>query len=199
MPREGTLPVDKDTKLANEAQRYLLSITDDLFQGPAQDKILSELRAAPFASLFVLSRTAQSTEVRREAAKILKARLREDASRPSQPPPPAYVPTNGEGTAELPAAVATHRHFYKFFQDGYWVLATRKGIRVATFHTEAQLDHWWRRLKRQRGRILTKVHRDTPPESGLPAQPPESRGESLSLEGQSPCSRDCDATEPSHS
>jgi hypothetical protein len=55
--------------------------------------------------------------------------------------------------------LATARHFYKFAEEEQWVLSTRKGVRIATFNNEADLDHWGRGLKKQRGRILTTVRR----------------------------------------
>jgi len=48
------------------------------------------------------------------------------------------------------------------------VLTTRGGVRVAVFPSEAELDRWWLGLKKQRGRILTRVRRGAPPGSELP-------------------------------
>jgi hypothetical protein len=55
----------------------------------------------------------------------------------------------------------TARHFYKFSDDDQWVLTTRSGVKIAAFASEADLDRWWRGLKKQRGRILTRVRRGT--------------------------------------
>ena len=137
------------------ALQHLLSIDDELSQGPAREGILAQLQAAPSASLFILSRKAQSEEVRYEAATILTARLHEDEA---DNPESAFATAVSQG--ELPAELATHRHFYKFADDDGWVLTTRSGIQVAAFASEAELDRWWRGLKKQRGRILTRVRRD---------------------------------------
>ena len=144
-------------ELQSGALQQLLSISDELPQGPLREGIFAQLRAAPSASLFILSREAQSEEVRCEAATILSARLREDDAQSPESPP-----TDAVSQGELPAELATHRHFYKFPENEGWVLTTRSGTRVAVFSSEAELDQWWRGLKKQRGRILTRVRRDKP-------------------------------------
>jgi hypothetical protein len=144
--------MDEGRGLSQEALQQRLSVAAGLGEGAARADVLAQLRAAPSAALFILSRRARSEDVRREAGEILSARLREDAAcRPEPSPSSATIP------GELPAALAAHRHFYKFSEHERWVLATRSGIRVATFNSEAELDRWWRGLKKQRGRILTKV------------------------------------------
>jgi len=106
-------------ELQSGALQHLLSITDELPQGPVREGILAQLRATPSASLFILSKKAQSSEVRCEAATILTARLHEnDANCPESPP------FNAVSQGELPAELATHRHFYKFSEDECWVLTT---------------------------------------------------------------------------
>ena len=135
--------------------RQLLSRTDELPPGPEREGILAQLQSAPSAALFILSRDSQSEGVRCEAAAVLSARLRGDDA--TGPEPPSF---NAANQGELPAELATHRHFYKFAEGGGWALTTRSGIRVATFASEAELDQWWRGLKKQRGRMLTKVRRD---------------------------------------
>lgn len=137
--------------------QQLLSLGDELPAGPAREGVLAQLRAAPSAALFILSRESQSEAVRGEAAAVLSARLRDDDVAPPEPPP--FDPVSQR---ELPAELATHRHFYKFPEGEGWVLTTRSGIKVAVFASEAELDQWWRGLKKQRGRILTRVRRDKP-------------------------------------
>jgi hypothetical protein len=141
--------LDEQKRLENDSLHHLLSITDDVFRESERDDILAQLREAPAASLFVLSRTAASEEVRSEAATLLNARLRESED---------DIPSsNAPNLEELPPELATHRHFYKFCEDSRWVLTTRSGVRVTTFASEAELDQWWHRLKWQRGRILTRT------------------------------------------
>ena len=113
-----------------------------------------QLRAAPSATLFILSRESKSKEVRCEADTMLSARLRGDDANCPEP-----APFNAVSQGELPAELATHRHFYKFSEGEGWVLTTRSGIRVAVFSSEAELDQWWKGLKKQRGRIITRVRR----------------------------------------
>jgi len=152
---------------SQEALNQILSVADGLPHGPTLDGILVQLHAASLASLFILSQKAQSKEVRCEAAKIMNARLHEDDHCGPESPTSDAV-----SLGELPPKLATHRHFYKFFEDERWVLTTRSGIRVGTFPSEAELDFWWQGLKKQRGRILTRRRRGSPPGSELPPQPP---------------------------
>jgi hypothetical protein len=139
----------------SEAFQYLQSIGGELPPGPMRESILAQLRAAPSASLFILSRKAQSADVRCEAATILTARWHEDDASPEP------APFDAVSQRELPAELATHRHFYKFSEGERWVLTTRSGVKVAVFSSETELDQWWRGLKKQRGRILTGVRRGT--------------------------------------
>ena len=145
--------------LSQEAVDQLLSVADGLPDGPARAEMLGKLQTASFASLYVLSRKAQSSEVRCKAAEILDSRLHADESGNPEPPPPDVV-----SLGELPPNLAVHRHFLKFCEGQQWVLTTRSGVRVATFPSEAELDQWWLRLKKQRGRILSRVQRGTPSE-----------------------------------
>ena len=140
----------KAKTLSQEAINRLLSVADGLPQGPTLDDILAQLHSASLAAVFILSRKAQSREVRDEAAKIVKARLHDDDNGPE---PPLF---DALSQGELPPNLATHRHFYKFPEDQWWVLTTRSGIRVGAFPSEAELDCWWLGLKKQRGRILTR-------------------------------------------
>lgn len=141
---------------SKESLQYPMSISDPIPEGK-QDDIAVELREAPSASLFMLSRQAQSSGVRSQAAKALDGRLREeDQSTPGTSPTSDAI-TRGE----LPPELATVRHFYKFPEGEQWVLTTRSGIKVAAFDSEGDLDHWWGGLKKQRGRILTRVRRPT--------------------------------------
>jgi hypothetical protein len=148
--------MDENKNLPNKTQQYLLSIPDALSAGTLGD-IAVQLRDAPSAFLFVLSRQAQSSEVRSEAARALHARLHENDPVGSGSSPHSDAVTQGE----LPPELATARHFYKFSDDDQWVLTTRSGVRIAAFASEADLDRWWRGLKKQRGRILTRVRRGT--------------------------------------
>jgi hypothetical protein len=148
--------MDENKTFSNEMLQYLLSIPDPLPEGKQGD-VRVQLREAPSASLFVLSRQAQSSEVRSEAARALDARLREgDDSGPG-----AALHSDAVARGELPPELATARHFYKFPEDEQWVLSTRSGVRIATFSSEADLDRWWRGLKKQRGRMLTRVRKAT--------------------------------------
>ena len=149
--------MDEPKRLANDALHHLLSITDDAFLESVRDDLLTPLREAPAASLFVLSRKALSREVRSEAAAVLNARLREDED--------GLPPSDAADPKELPPELAAHRHFYKFCEDGQWVLTTRSGVRVTVFPSEAELDQWWRKLTWQRGRILTRIRRETSPDA----------------------------------
>jgi hypothetical protein len=148
--------MDGNKTLSNEMLQYLLSITDPLPEA-SQGDILVKLRDAPLASLFVLSRRAESSKIRSEAANALNARLREDDDPSSTSSPHSEAVSRGE----LPPELATARHFYKFPENEQWVLTTRKGVKIADFGSEADLDHWWRGLKKQRGRILTRVRKTT--------------------------------------
>jgi hypothetical protein len=148
--------MDEHGSFSNEMLQYLLSIPDPLPEGKQGD-IRAQLHRAPSASLFVLSRQAQSAEVRCEAARALDARLREGDDSGAA----ASRHWDAVARGELPPELATARHFYKFPEDEQWVLATRSGVRVATFSSEADLDHWWRGLKKQRGRMLTRVRKAT--------------------------------------
>jgi hypothetical protein len=150
--------MDQGQQPANETLHYLLSISNGPPQGPAWDAVLAQVRGASTASLFILSRKAQSSDVRREAAAALNARLHE----PGDGGPAKPSSADAVSQDELPPELATHRHFYKFSEGEQWVLATRSGVRVAEFPSEAELDQWWRGLRKQRGRILTKVRRSTP-------------------------------------
>ena len=138
--------MDQGQQPADETLVYLLSLTDAPPQGPAWDSILAQVHGASTASLFVLSRRAQSSEVRREAAAALNSRLHEPGDGGSEKPSSDVV-----SQGELPPELATHRHFYKFSEGEQWVLATRSGVRVAAFRSEAELDQWWRGLRKQRG------------------------------------------------
>ena len=156
----------EDAKDSDETLHDLLSVAGDLPEGSGREDVLARLRAASSSSLFVLSKKAQSSDVRCEAAKALEARLREgNVPMTSQDSRGANL---SDGSSALPPDVAKSRHFYKFCENERWVLTTRSGVRIATFPSEAELDRWWQRLKRQRGRILTKVARGTPPESESP-------------------------------
>lgn len=148
--------MDENKHLPNERLQSLLAIPDPLPEGML-DGIAVQLRAALLPSLFVLSRRAQSSAIRSEAAATLDARLHEDDEAPESSPSADAV-----ARGELPPELATARHFYKFSEGDQWVLTTRSGVRIATFASEADLDRWWRGLKKQRGRILTRVRRDTP-------------------------------------
>jgi len=152
--------------LSREALNQLLSVADGLPDGPTLDELLVQFHAASLASLFILSRKAISKEVRCEAAKIVNARLHEDDPCDTESPI-----SNGVSQHELPPKLATHRHFYKCFEDERWVLTTRSGIRVGIFSSEAELDFWWQGLKKQRGRILTRKRGGLPPGSEPPQQP----------------------------
>jgi hypothetical protein len=158
--------MNETTVLSQETLDKLLAVADGLPDGPTLDEILVQLHSASLASVFILSRKAQSREVRGEAAKIVSARLHEDDNGPE---PPAF---DAVSQGELPPKLATHRHFYKFPEDQQWVLTTRSGVRVGTFPSEAELDRWWLGLKKQAGRILTRKRKGTPPGSELPPQPP---------------------------
>ena len=148
----------EDSASANEMLEYLLSIPDPLPE-EKRGEILTKLHEAPLASLFTLSRRALSPEVRSEAAQTLNARLRE-GDEPAAENTPASDPfAEAVGRGELPPELATARHFYKFPEAERWLLTTRNGIKVADFGSEADLDHWWRGLKKQRGRILTRVRK----------------------------------------
>ena len=151
---------------SEEAVNQLLMLADGLPHGPTLDEIRGQLQAASLASVFILSRKAQSSEVRSEAAKIVNARLHEDDNGPE---PPAF---DAVSQGELPPKLATHRHFYKFCEDQRWVLTTRSGIRIGAFPSEAELDRWWLGLKKQTGRILTRKRRGAPPGSESPPQLP---------------------------
>ena len=74
--------MNKAKVLTQEALDQLLSVTDGQLHGPTLDEILVQLRAAPWVSVLILSRKAQSSEVRCEAAKIVNARLHEDENGP---------------------------------------------------------------------------------------------------------------------
>ncbi len=143
--------------LSEEAINDLLLVADGLPHGPTLDEIRGQLHAASLASVFILSRKAQSSEVRCEAAKIVDARLHEDDNGPE---PPAF---DAVSQGELPPKLATHRHFYKFCEDHQWVLTTRSGVRIGVFPSEAELDRWWLGLKKQPGRILSRKRRVTLP------------------------------------
>ena len=144
----------ENKNFSNETLQYLLSIPDPLAAGTLGDFAV-RLREAPLASVFALSRKAQSSEIRSEAERVVNARLREDDSAGPESSPHAEAVARGE----LPAELATARHFYKFPENEQWVLTTRSGIRIAAFPSEADLDHWWRGLKKQRGRIITRGRR----------------------------------------
>ncbi len=148
--------MDENKNFSNETLQHLLSIPDPLPAGMLGG-IAGQLRAAPLASVFVLSRKAQSSEVRTEAGRLVNFRLREDDPVGSESSPHSDAVTRGE----LPPELATARHFYKFPEGEQWVLTTRSGVRIAAFLSEADLDHWWRGLKKQRGRIITRVRRGT--------------------------------------
>jgi hypothetical protein len=149
--------MDENTNFSNETLQQLLSIPDPLPAGTLDD-IAVQLREAPLSSVFVISRKAQSSEVRSKAERAVNARLREDGPVDPETSPHAAAVNRGE----LPPEVATARHFYKFCEDEQWVLTTRSGIRIAAFPSEADLDHWWRGLKKQRGRIITKARKGKP-------------------------------------
>ena len=156
--------------LSQEALDQLLAVADGLADGPTLDEILIQLHTASLASVFILSRKARSKEVRCEAAKIVQARLHEDDNGPA---PLAF---DAVSQGELPPNLATHRHFYKFFEDERWMLSTRSGIRVGVFPSEAELDRWWLGLKKQRGRILTRK-RPKPSNGGeVTSEPGGNRG-----------------------
>ena len=165
-PSENRKFMNESKILSQEVINHLLVVADGLPHGPTIDEILVQLHAASLASVFILSRKAQSSEVRCEAAKIVNARLHEDDNGPE---PPAF---DAVSQGELPPKLATHRHFYKFLEDQRWVLTTRNGIRIGAFPNEAELDRWWLGLKKQPGRILTRKRRGMPPGSELPPQPP---------------------------
>lgn len=155
----------EDAKDSDEILRDLMSVVGNLPEGSGREDILARLRAASSASLFVLSKKAQSSDVRCEASKVLEARLREG----EVPAPPDSGGANlSDGSSVLPPELAKNRHFYKFCEDERWVLTTRSGVRIASFPSEAELDRWWLRLKRQRGRILTKVRKGAPPDAESP-------------------------------
>jgi hypothetical protein len=139
----------------NETLQDLLSVADPLPAAALSD-LPARLRDARAASLFTLSRQAQSSEVRAEAAKALSARLREDHPVAADEKSPQ---ADAIARGELPPELATARHFYKFSDEDQWVLTTRSGVKVASFASEADLDRWWRGLRRQRGRILTRVRK----------------------------------------
>ena len=143
--------MEENKNFSNETLQHLLSIPDPLAAGTLGD-IAVRLRDAPLASVFALSRKAHSSEIRSEAEQAVNARLREDDPANPESSPHADAVARGE----LPPEVATVRHFYKFREGEQWVLTTRSGIRVAAFPSEADLDHWWRGLKKQRGRIITR-------------------------------------------
>ena len=72
--------MDQDKSLAEEALDQLLAIAEGLPNSAGAPcltiaEIQDQLQAAPLSSLFILSRNAQSSEVRREAAKILSQKL----------------------------------------------------------------------------------------------------------------------------
>lgn len=146
--------MDENKNCPIEGPQYLLSISDPLPDG-MRDDIAARLREAPLASLFVLSRQAQSSEVRSEAAAALNDRMRDDDDSASATSPSLDAVARGE----LPPDLATARHFYKFSEDDQWLLTTRSGVRIAAFASEDELDRWWRGLRKQRGRILTRVRK----------------------------------------
>lgn len=146
--------MDENKYFANEKLQHLLSVADPLPAGTLGN-IAMQLREAPLASVFVLSRKAESSEIRSQAEKVVNARLREGNPSAIESSPHSDAVTRGE----LPPDVAMARHFYKFPEGEQWVLTTRSGIRIASFPSEADLDHWWRGLKKQRGRIITRVRR----------------------------------------
>jgi hypothetical protein len=133
--------------------QQLLSVTDAACDEEFRSVLPANLCTAPSASLFILSRRALAEAVRAEAEKVLSARLHEGEA-------PEAPPAEAVNSDTLPPEYATHRHFYKFCEGQRWVLTTRSGLRITAFDTEADLDQWWRRLKKQRGRILTRVQRD---------------------------------------
>jgi hypothetical protein len=146
--------MDENKYFSNETLQHLLSVPDPLPAGTLGN-IAIQLREAPLASVFVLSRKAESSEIRSEAEKAVNARLREDGPAGIESSPHSDAVARGE----LPPDVATARHFYKFPEGEQWVLTTRSGVRIASFPSEADLDHWWRGLKKQRGRIITRVQK----------------------------------------
>lgn len=152
--------MSEQKRLANDALQHLLLITDDDFQESVREDLLAPLCTAPTKSLFILSREAATQDVRFEAEAVLTARLREDREDEDIAPP-----VDAANPEELPPELATHRHFYKFCENGRWVLTTRSGVRVTAFANEAELDQWWHGLKRQRGRILTRRRRETSPDA----------------------------------
>ena len=141
---------------SDQTLQYWLSVRDDACQGAAAGALPALLRSAPSASLFILSRRAACGLVRAEAEKALTARL------PAADAAETAAPAGAAACSELPPELASHRHFYKFAEQQRWVLATRSGRRIASFASEAELDRWWGGLKKQRGRMLTRVRRDVP-------------------------------------
>ncbi len=170
----------------------LLSVTDETFLGPANSDILARLSAAPLKSLFLLSRRATLPELQREAEKVLNARLREGSS----DSPPVGAKRKGSGNAQakrtpvkpeqlligiggqskhaLPPILAKIKHFFKYCDGEKWVLTTDNGIGVAVFNSEADLDHWWKKLTGRKGRTLTSVQKVKPPDVDFSKQSSES-------------------------
>ena len=180
----------------------LLSVTDETFVGPANTDIVARLSATPLKSLFVLLRHATSLELQREAEKLLNARLQEGSS----DSPPAGAKRKGSGNAQtkaiqvepqqllvgvkalgtsqsskpgkhaLPPILAKIKTFFKYCEDGKWILTTDNGIRVAVFNSEADLDQWWKKLTGRKGRTLTSIQKVKPPDVDLSKQSSESPG-----------------------
>lgn len=170
----------------------LLSLTDEMFLGPANSDILARLSAASLKSLFVLSRRATSLELQREAERVLNARLREGSggfppagakrkgSSKTTPVTPQQVLIGIGGQSRtkhtLPPILAKIKTFFKYCEDGKWILTTDNGIRVAVFNSEADLDQWWKKLSGRKGRTLTSVQKVKQPDVDLSKQSSESPG-----------------------
>jgi hypothetical protein len=151
--------MDESEKPLDAARCDLQSISDEQFRGLSHAGIMARLNDESSASLFVLSKKAQSKELQAAAANTLETRLRQDEP-PAEPTAAAADAAQVEQSlTELPPELATARHFYKFAEGDRWVLSTRSGVRVRTFADEAELDRWWLGLKKQRGRILTTRRR----------------------------------------
>ena len=52
----------------------------------------------------------------------------------------------------IPASMAGVTHGRKYQEQGLWILASKRGMRIAAFRSEDALNEWWQRFQKSRGR-----------------------------------------------
>ena len=140
-PEEGKrLPVEA------KLPEHFLTCTDTEF-AKSQTEMVRQLQIAPLSALFKISRCARSLQVRSEASRLLEERC-------PPLPPGTSVPQPSPAIAQnrIPPQFAMVRHVHKVQADGKWVLTTKRGVQIAAFDSEAELDRCWREFQgQQRG------------------------------------------------